>query len=103
MPTEGVDCINEARSWSVAACPSDGRTCGRVWMRKRRMGKPIAAWMAGVLLAIALPANGAGAEVRPLGAFSLPLAGLSIDVGTKPRVLLWCQGPGLLGVVLPDD
>jgi len=61
------------------------------------------ALMAGVLLAVAPPAKGAGGEVRPLGAFSLPLAGLSIEVGAKPRVLLWCQGLSLLGVVLPDD
>ena len=52
---------------------------------------------------VAPPANGAGAEVRPVGAFSLPLAGLSVDVGARPRVLMWCQGLSLLGVVLPDD
>jgi len=45
----------------------------------------------------------AAGDVKPIGAFPFALAGLSVDVGATPRVLLWCQGPTLLGVVLPDD
>jgi len=45
----------------------------------------------------------AAADVKPIGAFPFALSGLSVDVGSEPRVLLWCQGPTLLGVVVPDD
>ncbi len=43
------------------------------------------------------------AEVKARGVFHFPMAGLSVDVGPNPRVLLWCQGTTLLGVVVLDD
>src|SRR5262245_16043292 len=72
-------------------------------MRGGRMTKAMAGAVAGVLLAVAPSARGASGEVRSVGTYSFPLSGLSIDVGVRPRVLLWCQGISLLGVVLPDD
>jgi len=41
--------------------------------------------------------------VKALGAYPLPLPGLSANTGATPRVLLWCQGVNLMGVVVPDE
>jgi hypothetical protein len=64
------------------------------WMRRGATGA--AAVVASVSTALA-------ADVKPVGAFQFPLSGLSVDVGQKPHVVLWCQGLALLGVVVPDD
>ena len=64
------------------------------WMRRGATGAAVAVATVSTTLA---------ADVKPVGAFQFPLSGLSVDVGEKPHVLLWCQGLTLLGVVVPDD
>jgi len=41
--------------------------------------------------------------VKPAGAFSLSVPGLSSGPTAKTTALLWCQGPNLVGVIVPDD
>lgn len=49
------------------------------------------------------PARAAEPAVVPLGAFPLALPGLQVKPDARPRVLLWCRGVRLLGLMLPGD
>jgi hypothetical protein len=47
--------------------------------------------------------GGAGADVKPAGAYPFVLPGLSAGPDARPKALLWCQGANLMGVVVPDE
>jgi hypothetical protein len=47
-------------------------------------------------------AQAAEPSVKPVGAYSFRLPGLAASTDAKPRVLLWCHGVKLVGVVTPE-
>jgi hypothetical protein len=48
-------------------------------------------------------AQGAEPAVKPIGVYPFPLPGVSANREAKPRLLVWCHGARLLGVVVPDE